>query len=70
VLLDHLADRSLVKGLHLAADDADFRAGAGPKAVGPLRALVMAMAGRAAVLEDLEGDGVPELSRRMADRSR
>ncbi|WP_454856664.1 maleylpyruvate isomerase family mycothiol-dependent enzyme [Promicromonospora soli] len=62
--------RSLVKGLHLAAHDADFQAGAGPKVVGPLLALVMVMAGRVAVLEDLDGDGVPELSRRIADRSR
>lgn len=62
--------RSLVKGLHLSADDAGFQAGAGPKVVGPLLALVMVMAGRAAVLEELDGDGVPELSRRIADRSR
>lgn len=58
--------RSLVKGLSLVATDADFRSGAGPEVDGPLLSLVMAMAGRSAVLGDLHGDGVPELSRRMA----
>lgn len=58
--------RSLVKGLRLTANDADFQAGAGPEIGGHLLALVMAMAGRAAALEDLDGDGVPELSRRIA----
>jgi uncharacterized protein (TIGR03083 family) len=57
--------RSLVKGLRLSANDADFQAGAGPEVGGPLLALVMAMAGRAAALEDLDGDGVPQLSRRL-----
>jgi uncharacterized protein (TIGR03083 family) len=58
--------RSLVKGLRLVATDADFRSGTGPEVDGPLLSLVMAMAGRSAVLGDLHGDGVPELSRRMA----
>jgi uncharacterized protein (TIGR03083 family) len=58
--------RSLVKGLRLRATDADFRSGSGPEIGGPLLSLVMAMAGRPAVLDDLSGDGVPELSRRTA----
>ena len=58
--------RSLVKGLRLVATDADFRSGSGPEVGGPLLSLVMAMAGRSAVLGDLHGDGVPELTRRMA----
>jgi uncharacterized protein (TIGR03083 family) len=57
--------RSLVKGLQLTATDAEFRTGDGPAANGPLLSLVMAMAGRREVLEDLEGDGVPVLSRRL-----
>jgi uncharacterized protein (TIGR03083 family) len=58
--------RSLVKGLRLVATDADFRSGSGPEVSGPLLSLVMALAGRAAVLGELHGDGVPELSRRTA----
>lgn len=58
--------RSLVKGLLLTATDADFRAGDGPEVSGPLLSLVMAMAGRPAVLADLHGDGVPELSGRIS----
>ncbi|MFJ3405260.1 maleylpyruvate isomerase family mycothiol-dependent enzyme [Promicromonospora sp. NPDC090134] len=57
--------RSLVKGLRLTATDAEFRTGDGPAATGPLLSLVMAMAGRREVLTDLEGDGVPVLSRRL-----
>lgn len=60
--------RSLVKGLRLTAADADFRAGSGPEVSGPLLSLVMAMAGRPAVLADLRGDGVPELARRTSGR--
>ncbi|WP_285104226.1 maleylpyruvate isomerase family mycothiol-dependent enzyme [Promicromonospora sp. MEB111] len=57
--------RSLVKGLRLTATDAEFRTGDGPVAKGPLLSLVMAMAGRREALTDLEGDGVPVLSRRL-----
>lgn len=57
--------RSLVKGLQLTATDAEFRTGDGPAATGPLLSLVMAMAGRRAALADLEGNGVPVLSRRL-----
>ncbi|WP_330275594.1 maleylpyruvate isomerase family mycothiol-dependent enzyme [Lentzea sp. NBC_00516] len=58
--------KTLVKGLALRATDADFQAGGGPEVRGPLLSLVMVMAGRAAFLADLGGDGVPELSRRLA----
>lgn len=57
--------RSLVKGLQLIATDAEFRVGDGPAATGPLLSLVMAMAGRREALADLEGTGVPVLSRRL-----
>ena len=60
--------RSLVKGLRLVATDADFRSGSGPEVSGSLLSLVMAMAGRSVALDDLHGDGVPELTRRMAGR--
>ncbi len=60
--------RSLVMGLRLVATDADFQAGSGPEAAGPLLSLVMAMAGRPEVLADLHGDGLPELGRRITGR--
>ncbi|RBP67934.1 uncharacterized protein (TIGR03083 family) [Brevibacterium sanguinis] len=57
--------RTLVKGLRLEADDADFATGEGPLVRGGLLALVMAMAGRDVSLDCLEGDGVEELKRRL-----
>lgn len=58
--------KTMVRGLALRATDADFREGAGPEVCGPLLPLVMVMAGRGAFLPDLSGDGVSELSRRLA----
>lgn len=58
--------KTLVKGLALRATDADFQEGAGPEIRGPLLSLIMVMAGRRAFLPDLSGDGVPELSSRLA----
>ncbi|GAB3276476.1 maleylpyruvate isomerase family mycothiol-dependent enzyme [Kineosporia babensis] len=54
------------QGLHLQADDGPFQAGEGPLVTGPTVALMMAMAGRAAYLEDLSGPGVSELNTRLA----
>ncbi|MET9354085.1 maleylpyruvate isomerase family mycothiol-dependent enzyme [Streptomyces sp. NPDC006617] len=47
-----------VEGLRLAADDGPFTTGSGPDVSGPTVALVMAMTGREAYCDDLEGDGV------------
>ncbi|GGP96702.1 maleylpyruvate isomerase family mycothiol-dependent enzyme [Streptomyces roseolilacinus] len=47
-----------VGGLRLVADDGPFTTGSGPVVSGPTLALVMAMTGRAAYCDDLEGDGV------------
>ncbi len=58
--------KTLVKDLALRATDGDFLEGSGPEIRGPLLSLVMVMAGRRAFLPDLSGDGVPELSRRLA----
>ncbi|SFR03910.1 TIGR03083 family protein [Lentzea waywayandensis] len=58
--------KTLVKGLTLRATDADFQEGSGPEIRGPLLSLVMVMAGRTAFLADLSGDGVSELSSRLA----
>ena len=57
--------KSLVAGLTLEATDAEFRTGDGPLVSGKLLALVMAMAGRDAFLNELEGDGGAELRTRM-----
>ena len=55
----------LVKGLRLRASDGPFGAGAGPEVEGSTLALVMAMAGRPAYLDELSGGGVVELRRRI-----
>ncbi|MGW7568507.1 maleylpyruvate isomerase family mycothiol-dependent enzyme [Streptomyces tendae] len=47
-----------IGGLRLAADDGPFTTGSGPVVSGPTTALVMAMTGREAYCDDLEGDGV------------
>jgi uncharacterized protein (TIGR03083 family) len=53
-----------VVDLRLVADDGPFVAGEGPLVSGPTLALIMAMTGRAAFCDDLEGDGVPTLRER------
>ncbi|WP_326568851.1 maleylpyruvate isomerase family mycothiol-dependent enzyme [Amycolatopsis rhabdoformis] len=58
--------KTLAKGLTLHATDADFHEGVGPEVRGPLLSLVMAIAGRATFLPDLSGDGVAELTTRLA----
>ncbi len=62
--------RTHAAGLQLKADDGPFTAGTGPVVAGPTLALVMAMAGRAAYLEDLQGPGVPVLRSRLPARPR
>lgn len=58
--------RTHVAGLRLEADDSAFRAGDGPLVTGSTLALVMAMAGRVAYVDDLDGPGVPVLRGRLA----
>lgn len=53
-----------IAGLKLFATDTDWSHGTGPEVDGPLMILVMAMAGRKAVLTDLQGDGVATLQSR------
>lgn len=57
--------RKHVAGLGLRADDGEFRTGDGPLVSGSTLALVMAMAGRAAYVDDLDGPGVPVLRGRL-----
>jgi uncharacterized protein (TIGR03083 family) len=53
--------RSAIKGLRLEANDGSFATGTGPLVSGTTLALTMAMAGRGAYCDDLEGPGVIEL---------
>ncbi|MFF2064710.1 maleylpyruvate isomerase family mycothiol-dependent enzyme [Streptomyces sp. NPDC058200] len=53
-----------IGGLRLVADDGPFRTGSGALVSGRTLALMMAMTGRAAYLEELEGDGVERLRER------
>jgi uncharacterized protein (TIGR03083 family) len=53
-----------IGGLRLVADDGPFTTGSGPLVSGRTLALVMAMTGRAAYCDDLEGDGVEVLRSR------
>jgi uncharacterized protein (TIGR03083 family) len=53
--------KSRVAGLRLHATDGPFSAGSGPLVEGGTLALVMAMTGRTAYLDELTGDGVPAL---------
>ncbi len=52
------------KGLRLEATDVDWSWGDGPLVRGPGEALLLAMLGRGAALDDLEGPGVPDLAAR------
>ncbi|MER7077579.1 TIGR03083 family protein [Saccharopolyspora kobensis] len=53
-----------IGGLRLAANDGPFETGAGQPASGTTLALIMAMVGRTAYCDDLEGDGVAVLRSR------
>lgn len=56
--------KARVAGLTLQATDTDWRQGTGPLVSGRAIALVMAMTGRRAALQDLAGEGVTLLARR------
>jgi len=58
--------RRRLAGLRLVAADTDWAAGEGPEIRGTTADLLLVLTGRgAAALDDLEGDGVPELRRRL-----
>ncbi|AKU17688.1 maleylpyruvate isomerase family mycothiol-dependent enzyme [Luteipulveratus mongoliensis] len=54
-----------VAGLKLVADDMELSIGDGALVSGPASALLVASSGRATALDDLDGPGVAELSRRI-----
>lgn len=53
------------RGLQLFATDLDWTHGSGPEVHGSGEALLMAMAGRSAALNDLDGPGKPTLAQRL-----
>lgn len=57
--------RRITKGLKLTATDLDWTTGAGPEVRGCGEAVAMAIVGRAAVLDELTGDGVAILAQRI-----
>jgi hypothetical protein len=52
-------------GLNLVASDVEWAAGDGPEVKGPLIAIVLAITGRRADLDDLSGPGVETLRSRL-----
>ena len=52
-------------GLALRSTDTSWSAGSGPEVRGPAASLALALTGRPAGLDALEGDGVAELARRI-----
>jgi uncharacterized protein (TIGR03083 family) len=55
-----------IRGIQLAATDLPFSAGAGPEVHGTAEALLMAIAGRSAVLGELSGPGLNRLADRIS----
>jgi uncharacterized protein (TIGR03083 family) len=53
--------KSRIRGLRLAATDGAFGTGSGPLVSGPTLSLIMAMTGRTAYCDELDGDGVATL---------
>jgi uncharacterized protein (TIGR03083 family) len=64
-----LPAKKRIKGLHLRATDIDWEKGdpGGTEVTGPGEALLMAMAGRPAALDDLTGPGVETLRARIVN---
>ena len=58
--------RGRTAGLSFRSTDTSWSAGAGPEVRGPAAELALALTGRTAGLDGLEGEGVPELARRLA----
>jgi uncharacterized protein (TIGR03083 family) len=56
--------KNRISGLTLRATDTDWQHGTGPEVSGPMIALVLAMTGRKAALDDLTGEGVATLRER------
>jgi uncharacterized protein (TIGR03083 family) len=59
-----IGSKRRIAGVSLHATDAQWSHGRGPEVRGPMLALLMAMTGRRAALDDLTGPGVAELRAR------
>jgi uncharacterized protein (TIGR03083 family) len=59
-----IGSKNRIAGVTMKATDADWSHGSGPEVSGPAIALVMAMTGRKAALDDLSGEGVAVLRSR------
>lgn len=59
-----IGSKKRIAGLALRANDADWTTGSGPEVSGPILSLVLAMTGRTAAIDDLNGDGVAQLRSR------
>ncbi|MFG1796463.1 maleylpyruvate isomerase family mycothiol-dependent enzyme [Nocardia sp. NPDC049149] len=67
-VLDHpdpfAKPKRYTQGLRMVATDVDWASGAGPEVRGPGEAIVLAMVGRGAAVNDLHGDGITTLRER------
>jgi len=78
VALHHLTSRaspgftmgSRLDGLRFTATDTGWEHGVGAPVAGPAETLLLGIGGRAAVLDELTGDGVPLLRQRLASNRR
>ncbi len=61
-----LKSKQRMKGLTWRATDVDWTFGEGPEVRGPAEALILAASGRRVALAELTGDGVGELTARLA----
>ncbi len=61
-----MGTKKRIEGLRLVATDVEWTHGSGPEVKGKAMPLVMAMTGRAAGLDALDGDGMATLRRRMS----
>jgi uncharacterized protein (TIGR03083 family) len=59
-----IGSKNRIAGITMKATDADWSHGSGPEVSGPAIALLMAMTGRKAALDDLSGEGVAVLRSR------
>jgi uncharacterized protein (TIGR03083 family) len=59
-----IGTKNRIAGVSLRATDTDWRHGSGPEVSGPAIAVLMAMVGRKAALDDLSGEGVEVLRSR------
>ena len=62
-----ISARKRIRGLTLTTTDLDWFTGDGPEVTGPGESLLMALAGRRGITDELSGPGRPELARRIGD---